>query len=215
MKRLTIILLLILFLSLAALAWLSATGAGKRFKAFYLPRKEIHPNPSSGLLAKLHARADEARQFVNKKGFNSSYCFLIDMGLPSGQNRFFIYDLIGDSIRRSGLVTHGRCNEDWLEGRRYGNTVGCGCTSLGKYKVGNPYVGRFGLAYKLSGLEKTNDQAYNRFVVLHAHSCVPETEVTGEICQSDGCPTVSPGFLKDLRIKLDQSTKPVLLWILP
>jgi hypothetical protein len=48
------------------------------------------------------------------------------MGLPSGQNRFFIYDLIGDSIRRSGLVTHGRCNEDWLEGRRYGNTPGCG-----------------------------------------------------------------------------------------
>jgi hypothetical protein len=215
MKRLTIIVLLILFLSLAALAWLSATGTGKRFKAIYLPRKEVYRKPSSALLVKLHARAEEARQFVNKKGFNTTFCFLIDMRLPSGQNRFFVYDLIADSIRSSGLVTHGRCNEDWLEGRRYGNTPGCGCTSLGKYKLGQSYVGRFGLAYKLTGLEKTNDQAYNRFVVLHAHSCVPETEVAGEICQSDGCPTVSPGFLKGLRGMLDHSAKPVLLWILP
>ena len=63
------------------------------------------------------------------------------------------------------------------------------------------------------GLEKTNDNAFKRFVVLHAHECVPETEVKDEICQSDGCPTVSPGFLQYIKPIIDRSKKPVLLWI--
>lgn len=213
MKKLTIIILLIIFISLAALAWLSATGTGKRFKAIYLPHKEAHNKLPSGLWVKMHTRAKEVRHFVNKKGYNTSFCFLIDMSLPSGQNRFFVYDLAGDSISKSGLVTHGRCNEQWLEGRRYSNRVGGGCTSLGKYKIGKSYYGRFGLAYKLTGLEKTNDQAFKRFVVLHSHNCVPENEVSSEICQSDGCPTVSPPFLKNLQVILDASSKPILLWI--
>ncbi len=135
------------------------------------------------------------------------------MSLPSGQNRFFVYNLKKDTLQNSGLVTHGSCNQYWLEGRKYGNTVGCGCTSLGKYKVGHSYNGRFGLAYKLYGLDKTNDKAFERFVVLHSHECVPETEVKDDICQSDGCPTVSPGFLQYLKPIINASKKPVLLWI--
>jgi len=71
---------------------------------------------------------------------------------------------------------------------------GCGCSPLGKYKIGNLYYGRFGLAYKLYGLDKTNNNAFRRFVVLHSHECVPETEEQNEICQSDGCPTVTTIF---------------------
>jgi hypothetical protein len=37
--------------------------------------------------------------------------------------------------------------------------------------------------------------------------------ITDEICQSDGCPTVSPNFLKELKPIIDKSSKPVLLWI--
>ena len=135
------------------------------------------------------------------------------MTIPSGENRFFVFDFQTDSLYHSGLVTHGRCNENWLEGRKYSNTVGSGCTSLGKYRVGNSYTGRFGLAYKLHGLEKTNNKAFERYVVLHSHECVPETEVKDEICQSDGCPTVSPGFLQQLKPMIARSKKPILLWI--
>jgi hypothetical protein len=82
------------------------------------------------------------------------------MSLPSGQNRFFVYDLKKDTIKNAGVVTHGRCNQQWLEGRKYSNEAGCGCTSLGKYKIANSYYGRFGLAYKLHGLDKTNSNAF-------------------------------------------------------
>jgi hypothetical protein len=46
---------------------------------------------------------------------------------------------------------------------------------------------------------KQDNNAFKRFVVLHSHECVPETEVQDEICQSDGCPTVSPQFLQQLK----------------
>ncbi len=163
---------------------------------------------------KIIAHITDVRKFITGKAYNPSVCFIIDMSIESGKNRFFVYDLNKDSIIMSGLVTHGRCKQTWLTGRKYSNAVGCGCTSLGKYKVGEPYKGRFGLAYKLYGLEASNSNAYSRFVVLHSMQCVPESEVYPyPICQSDGCPTVSPGFLKNISSLMEGSRKPILLAI--
>jgi hypothetical protein len=205
--------LLLLFLLLLSFAWLSSSGYWKKAKA-----NRTSPAPKEHKFTvhskdKMQLKVAEAIKFIQQKNYNESVCFLVDMSLPSNQNRFFVYDLKNDSLQTTGLVTHGRCNQNWLEGRKYGNTVGCGCTSLGKYRIGNPYNGRFGLAFKLYGLDKTNDKAFDRFVVLHSHSCVPETEVKEDICQSDGCPTVAPGFLQQLKSIINASKKPVLLWI--
>ena len=205
--------LLLLFLLLLSLTWLSSSGLMRDTGINCSVAEPKKDDLSALTLAKLKVKAGDVRKFVTSKGFNTTICFLIDMSLPSGQNRFFVYNLKKDTLYNSGLVTHGRCNQSWLEGRKYGNTVGCGCSSLGKYKIGNPYHGKFGLAFKLHGLDKTNDKAFDRFVVLHAHECVPETAIEDEICQSDGCPTVAPGFLQQLKPIITASSKPVLLWI--
>lgn len=205
--------ILLIFIALLSLAWFSSTGVWKRTKVSWFghsPQQHALKNTS---LEKIKTKATEAKTFASKNNYNETTFFLVDMSLPSGQNRFFVYDMEKDSLQYSGLVTHGRCKEDWLEGRKYGNTVGCGCTSLGKYKIGNSYNGRFGLAFKLYGLDKTNDKAFQRYVVLHAHDCVPENEVTDDICQSDGCPTVSPGLLLQLKSIITASKKSILLWI--
>jgi hypothetical protein len=212
-KKIFTTLLLLFLLTGMAWAWLNLSGTGKKLKSLYIPKKKTEFSINKKLLEKLQAKATNAKSFVQKNNYNTQICFLIDMSLPSNQNRFFVYDLKIDSMLNAGLVTHGRCNKNWLEGRKYGNTVGCGCTSLGKYKIGNAYNGKFGLAFKLYGLEKTNDKAFDRFVVLHSHECVPETEVKDDICQSDGCPTVAPGFLQQLKPIIALSKKPVLLWI--
>jgi hypothetical protein len=206
-------LLLLLLLISGLLAWWSPP-----VRKALTPQQAVvtAPKPARSIARadeKVAKKAAEARRFVRTKGYNEQIVFLIDMQMASGQPRFFVYHLGKDSIINSGLVTHGRCNENWLEGRKYGNTVGCGCTSLGKYKIGYPYNGRFGLAYKLYGLEASNSKAFDRFVVLHSHECVPENATADEICQSDGCPTVSPGFLQYLKPVIDRSSKPVLLWI--
>ncbi len=162
---------------------------------------------------KLKTIAASAKDFVRQKKYNPDYCFLIDMSLASGQPRFFIYDLAKDSIRQSGLVAHGNCYQDWLEGRKYSNKVGSGCTSLGRYRIGNPYTGMWGYSYKLHGLDSSNNNAFERTVVLHGHHCVPNDAVEEEICQSNGCPTVAPDFLVRLKQLINSSGKPVLLWI--
>jgi len=162
---------------------------------------------------KLEEKTKAAKKFIQQKGFNDHIAFFIDMSLGSGQNRFFVFDLIKDSLIHAGLVAHGNCFEEWLDGRKYSNVVGSGCTSLGKYRIGNPYTGKFGYSYKLYGLEGTNDNAFERTVVLHSHSCVPENETSDEICQSNGCPMVSPQFLLALKKIINNSAKPVLLWI--
>ncbi len=205
--------LLLIFFLLLSFTWLFSSGLWKRAKISWAAENPALFKSADPFIKKMQLKALDAKLFARQKGYNETICFLVDMSLPSGKDRLFVYDLDKDTIRNAGLVTHGRCNQYWLDGRKYGNTVGCGCTSLGKYKIGRSYQGRFGLAYKLHGLEKTNHKAFERFVVLHSHECVPATEVKDEICQSDGCPTVSPGVLQYVKPIIDASKKPVLLWI--
>ncbi len=212
-KILTTAFLLLVFLSAIAFVWLKTAPEGKRLAAIHGPKSEKPYSITKSTIKKLEDKAGEAKTFAEKNNYNNAICFLVDMSLPSGENRFFVYDLTKDSIQKAGLVTHGHCNERWLEGRKFGNQPGCGCTSLGKYKIGYKYNGQFGVAFKLYGLDKTNTNAFARAVVLHSHECVPESEVKDEICQSAGCPTVAPGFLLQLKSLITTSTKPILLWI--
>ncbi len=163
-------------------------------------------------LRRLYNLGNSLEQYAKAHHFNTRYSFMVDMKLPSGQNRFFVYDMKKDSVLLEGLVTHGS-GRNYSEKIEFSNEANSYCTSLGRYKIGTAYNGRFGLAYKLHGLEATNSNAYARAVVLHAHSCVPAYEVPGEICQSLGCPTVSPSFLNRLKNYLDHSEKPMLLWV--
>jgi len=213
MRKLTVGFLLLMVLAFIAFEASSFSKTENKNVVIHKSSAEETLKMPSPELVKLQTKALLAKQFVKKKNFDACFCFLIDMSLPSNHKRFFIYDLKKDTILNSGLVTHGNCNQYWLTGRKYGNDVGCGCTSLGKYKIGNAYYGRFGLAFKLYGLEITNSNAFARAVVLHSHSCVPENEVDSDICQSNGCPTVSPDFLKKLEPMIKGSKKAVLLWI--
>jgi hypothetical protein len=178
---------------------LSVTHVAKTSSAFNTP-------------ARLKKQSDNLLAYAKQRRYNCNYAFMIDMGLPSGSNRFFVYDFKNDSVLKSGLVTHGYgLNDSRIS---FSNVPGSYCTSLGKYKIGNSYHGRFGLAYKLYGLDSSNSNAFNRFVVLHSHACVPDSEASPlSICMSQGCPTVSPSFLKVLKNYLDNAEKPVLLYI--
>lgn len=200
-------------IGIVAISWFSRSDFWKKTKAFHLPKQETSYSLKSFTKEKLQQKALAAKLFVQKKKYNQTVCFLIDMTLPSGQNRFFIYDLKNDSIRQAALVAHGNCFQTWLEGRKYSNTVNSGCTSLGKYKIGSSYVGKFGYSYKLHGLDSSNSNAFERTVVLHQYKEVPDTEVLDEICQSNGCPMVSLKFFAVLKSIINESKKPVLLWI--
>lgn len=164
--------------------------------------------------AKVKKAAKDLKQFCIKNNYNTHYAFIADMQLHSGKNRFFVYDFEKDTIVNAGLIAHGSCNNYYLEKAKFDNAVGCGCSSLGKYKISYSYNGRFGKAFKLVGLENTNSNAFERCVVLHAYSCVPNSETYPQpICNSLGCPMVSYQYLEILSQYISQSNKPVILQI--
>lgn len=202
--------------------WILAAVAGSTLAMLFLlpvvfrnntTRSAVHAGEDA-LHQRLHGYGEQARLYCKKHGLNTTFCFLADMRLPSGQNRFFIYDLVHDSITATALVAHGSCNTFFLSSARFSNKVNSGCTSKGRYKTGGKYAGRFGTAYKLFGLDSTNSHAYERNVVLHSYTGVPDSATYPyPIMNSLGCPMVSTAFLKMLSNKIDHSRLPVLLWI--
>lgn len=162
----------------------------------------------------LRNRMALAMQYASQNGYSTEYFFMVDMGIFSGKKRFFVYDVKKDSIALAGLVAHGNCNEHFLEQAKFSNAPNCGCSSLGRYKVGSSYKGEFGKSYRLYGLDSTNSNAFKRAIVLHGFRPVPDDEIyPRELCNSFGCPMVSESFLNKLSAIIDKSKKPILLWI--
>lgn len=168
-------------------------------------------------MIKLKQKAIEAEAYVVSNNFNDEYCFLLDMSIPSGKRRFFVYNMKTDSVEYTSLVSHGsgsyrpNCDDKLI----FSNTANSYCTSLGRYKIGASYYGTYGLSYKLFGMDSTNSNAYARAIVLHSDKYVPEKEAYPyHIYESAGCPIVSPAFLNILSEKyIRTSKKPVLLWV--
>ncbi|MGF6848768.1 hypothetical protein QFZ51_004003 [Chitinophaga sp. W3I9] len=163
--------------------------------------------------ARLHEKAKALQQYAVKHGYNTCYAFLVDFSVFSGGKRFICYDLLHHKIKSSGLVAHGQGPDFRAEKVVFSNVSGSRCSSLGKYRIGGKYSGRFGTAYKLYGLDSSNSRAFDRFVVLHSHACVPAAAQDQGICRSDGCPTLNPAYFDTLQPYIDTSSRPLLLWI--
>ncbi len=205
----TTIALFILLLAFAIYQYRSVLFPSK--KEIILPQKtKTHQET----IERLNEQIDCLSKKINSKKYNTRICFLIDFKLPSGKNRFFVYDLHQKSILYAGLVAHGSGNKAFTTKVVISNIVESGCSSLGSYKISYKYKGRFGNAYKIIGLDSSNNNAFKRNVVLHAYDCVPDNETYPmPICNSLGCPMVSYNFLKQLEKMIDTSSKPILLHI--
>ena len=162
---------------------------------------------------KIKQKLTDAKKYVATHKMSNTYCILIDMALPSNKKRMYVYQLSNDSLLTKGLVAHGNCNTSFLKEAEFSNTPECGCSALGKYKIGYKYNGQFGEAFKLYGLDSSNSNAFKRFIVLHSYSCVPNEETDYPICNSLGCPMVSPNFLTEIKTYIQLTNKPILLWM--
>lgn len=183
----------------------------------FLILKFVRPQHEVSLEAKdrFILNSDKAKEFLKQNpDYNQDIVFLADMAIKSRYNRFYVYDVENDSILHEGLVAHGKGSNTGTYGElQFSNVEGSNMTSLGNYKVGADYVGGFGKSYKLHGLDKTNDQAFARYVVLHTYEFMPHEEQLVPIINSEGCPMVSNKTFKILENIIDNSKKPILLRI--
>ena len=167
---------------------------------------------------KLKVKADSAKIFCTREGLNTEYCILVDMSLHSGRNRFFVWNFSRDTVLYTSLCCHGYGKNSTEHTPVFSNVSGSYCTSLGKYKIGARSYSNWGINvhYKLHGLESSNSKAYERIIVLHSHSPVPDREIYPDhlpLGYSQGCPVISNELMTILDKKFKGTKKPVLLWI--
>jgi hypothetical protein len=160
-------------------------------------------------------RVNEVKRLIESNSkYNKRIAFFIDMKMPSGKNRFFVYDLKTNKIIDKGLVAHGSGSETNIKGKlKFSNVPNSLSTSLGKYYIGNPYYGKFGKAYKLYGLDQTNSNAFKRDIVFHYYFDVPYQEQKGYICNSFGCPMVNKKYFERTAKIIDGSESNIVMSI--
>ena len=170
------------------------------------------------LLARLKAKADTAKAFCKQKGLNTQYCFLVDFSIHSGKNRFFVWDFSIDTIKYESLCCHGYGKKSTQTKPVFSNVEGSYCSSLGKYKIGVRSYSNWGINvhYKMHGYDKTNSNAFKRWVVLHSHTPVPDHEIYPNhlpLGWSQGCPVINDDIMRKVDTMLKGAKKPILLWI--
>lgn len=163
------------------------------------------------------ARLKTALEYCRKNKMNTSYCILIDMDIHSGKNRFFVYNFKEKKAVIKSLCAHGSGGGSTALTPVYSNKPGSNCTALGKYKLGKRAYSNWGINvhYKMHGLEKTNDNAFKRIIVLHSYDPVPkfETYPLPMFGVSSGCPVVSNATMRKIDQLIKSGQKDMLLWI--
>jgi len=57
-------------------------------------------------LLRIKEKSAAMTDYAAKHNYNNRYCFLIDMKMPSGRNRFLVYTMEAGRIENSALVAH-------------------------------------------------------------------------------------------------------------
>jgi len=162
---------------------------------------------------RINSRVNEIRDMISiDSKYNTKIAFFVDMRIPSGKNRFFVYDLVNNKIIDQGLVAHGSGSETGTKGNlKFSNEPNSNCTALGRYAIEKCYKGSFGKSYKLNGLDETNNNALKRAIVLHYYSAVPYEEQDYYISNSHGCPIFNEQFFKRIEKLIDTSKSKIIL----
>ncbi|HWU44182.1 MAG TPA: murein L,D-transpeptidase catalytic domain family protein [Bdellovibrio sp.] len=125
---------------------------------------------------------------------------IIDYSAPSIEPRFFLINLKTGDVQKY-LTAHGSGSGKSNYATKFSNSKDSKQTALGIYLAGETYLGRYGKTMRMYGLQGSNDQAYNRDIVLHGawyvsehfiNSLNPQTgQKYGRLGLSWGCPAMS------------------------
>lgn len=131
---------------------------------------------------------------------NPQNVVIIDYSAPSTQRRFFLINLRTGQVN-AYYTAHGLGSGRSNFATRFSNKKDSRQTSLGIYLAGDTYKGSYGKTLRMYGLERSNDQAYNRDIVLHGAWYVGEDFINkidsktgqpfGRLGLSWGCPALS------------------------
>jgi len=189
----------------SALAVAACATAGPGFTAATLPAAPLlSRNPVDPALLK---RALAALESHGLRIPWRDRIAIADFSAPSSQPRFHLIDLLSGRAT-SLLVAHGSGSDPghtgWLQ--QFSNAPGSNASSSGAFLTSNYYVGKHGRSQRLIGLDRSNDNALDRAIVIHgAWYAAPEMVVTqGMLGRSQGCFAVGERVLDEVFARLGE-----------
>jgi hypothetical protein len=115
---------------------------------------------------------------------------IADYGVHSAQRRFHFVNLDREDVQ-SYHVSHGTGSDPEHDGwlNHYSNVEGSNATSRGAYVTWEWYVGRYGTSVRLGGLNETNSNALERYIVMHRADYAEPSHIDrwGRLGRSNGC----------------------------
>lgn len=146
------------------------------------------------------------KHWNNPKLKEKNFITIVDLGVHSSKKRLYVYDWVKKKVIRSHHVAHGQ-GSDWNNtgyAHDFSNRNMSKKSAKGGYITGKTY--RWGKRFptpnklKLHGLDKTNNNAFSRAVVMHSSAYVTNGTIrrTGKVGRSWGCPAVDPAIAEDL-----------------
>ena len=166
------------------------------------------------LRSRVAERAEELLTFCREKGYNTHVALFVDLSRHSGRRRFVVWDFERGEPLFCSPVSHGSGSVRSHVRSAYArlsNDDGSHLSSVGRALVAERYEGRYGVAYRLDGLDATNSNLRSRCVVLHGWEHTTSYPIwpiatTG----SFGCPVLSRPMMKRVDALLREQRNVVL-----
>lgn len=166
------------------------------------------------LRSRVAERAEELMTFCREKGYNTHVALFVDLSRHSGRCRFMVWDFERGEPLFCSPVSHGSGSDKPHTRSAYArlsNDDGSHLSSVGRALVAERYEGRYGVAYRLDGLDATNSNLRSRCVVLHGWEHTTSYPIwpiatTG----SFGCPVLSHRMMSRLDAIIKDEKRVVL-----
>ena len=147
------------------------------------------------LRSRVAERAKELLEYCRREGYNTRVALFVDLSRHSGRRRFVAWDMARMVPIFTCPVSHGSGSERShvrSAYARFSNEDGSHLSSLGRAVVAERYEGRYGVAYRLDGLDATNTNLRSRCVVLHGWEHTTSYPIWPRATVgSFGCPVLS------------------------
>lgn len=159
-------------------------------------RVQIDPSVNPLLVAAARASYDRHRSQLR----HTDTVGIVDFGRMSNQPRFYLLDTASGRVSQHH-VAHGRGSDPEHTGllQRFSNRPGSEATSEGAYLTDQYYNGRYGRSMRVQGLDWTNNNAYDRAIVVHSAWYAEPTMLAsrGLLGRSEGCFAMSYASLQE------------------
>lgn len=151
----------------------------------------IFENPS-------HRDKVALRDYCKRNGLNTNVCILVNYGIRSGIPRFFVYDFNKRTIIYRCRCAHGLGGGSTARTPVFSNSNGSKCSSLGKFVISGVGSAHYKNCFRVNGLDKSNNRAAQRGILIHSASIVTHFRVLPRIPLNkscEGCFTITKGGL--------------------